>query len=125
MRRTAVGILLLTACVFSGCFKHSVRDERKKPGTGVTDEWKPYLVLGLVPMGKQTLTSQCPSGIALYEVKHSFLNGLLGAVTLNLFTPMTVSFACAAGERPAPRKSDPGSMPFEQPSDEPYDLPTL
>ena len=140
----ALLLLVLAAPMLGGCFKHSVRDERKEPGPRATHAWKPYVIVGLAPLGKSTLSASCPSGIALYESRTSFANGLVAALTFNVFTPITVAYACAAGEPPADgrdetpargiRTSEPRRNGHSQPTDEienptpdeePYEVPIL
>ncbi len=112
---TALALLLCT-----GCFKHSIRDERKPPGTPTSDEWKPYVVAGLAPLGKSTVTTNCTGGIALFESRTSFANGLVALLTFNVFTPITVAYACAEGDQPAPPPAEPPA-----PEEDAYDVPIL
>ncbi len=111
MKQLAATGCLLALLVGTGCYKHSVRDERLRVGERTTEAWKPYVVVGVAPVGKEPLYAECPSGIALFEAEHSFLNLLVGYITWNIFTPMQVTYACAAGERPARRAPTPRSTP--------------
>jgi hypothetical protein len=43
------------------------------------------------------VTRDCPSGIATVETKLTFMNGLVGALTLGIFTPRDVTVTCASG----------------------------
>ena len=129
MRRLAAIVSVAGLLLGTGCFKHSVRDERLKPGTRTTEAWKPYVVVGLAPVGKEPIYAECPSGIALFEAEHSILNMLVGFITWNIFTPISVSYACAAGERP-PRpdtnREDVPAQPQTPPTQEDaHDIPIL
>ena len=41
--------------------------------------------------------AQCPNGVARVHTYHSFLNILVGGLTLGIFTPMSIKVTCAAG----------------------------
>ncbi len=43
------------------------------------------------------VSSQCKSGVAKVETQHSFLNGLVAFLTLDIYTPMTITVTCAGG----------------------------
>ncbi len=54
-------------------------------------------IFGIVPPKTVETASQCPNGVARVETQLSFLNGLVGALTFSIFTPMTITVTCAAG----------------------------
>jgi len=50
----------------------------------------------LVPPSTVDTADQCENGVAMVETKLSFLNMLASAITLNLYSPMTIRVECAA-----------------------------
>ena len=93
--RTAIALAL--GLVLSGCFQQIVNTGRT-PGTTVVEKsWTATWLWGLVPATPIDVTQNCPGGIATVEIKQSFKNGLVGALTLGIFTPRDVTVTCATG----------------------------
>jgi len=59
--------------------------------------WAHSFIAGLVPPNEVSVASQCENGVAKVETQHSFLNGLVAAITFNIYTPMHITVTCAAG----------------------------
>jgi len=57
--------------------------------------WAHAFIYGLVPPAITETAKKCPTGVAKVETKQSFLNGLVGAITWGIYTPMTISYTCA------------------------------
>jgi hypothetical protein len=55
-----------------------------------------------VPATPIDARAQCPSGIATVETQTSFANGLLGILTIGIWTPQTATITCAAGTAALP-----------------------
>jgi hypothetical protein len=51
----------------------------------------------LVPPPAIDAKQTCPQGVASVVTERSFLNGLVGAITYSLFTPMHTTVTCASG----------------------------
>lgn len=100
-RKTIAALLLLSA----GCYHASI-ESGMKPGTNkIEEEWASGWAWGLVGPQPIEAQSKCPAGLSKVETEHSFLNGLVGAVTLGIYTPMHLTATCAAGPNagvPAP-----------------------
>jgi hypothetical protein len=93
-RRSALAVLALS---LTSCY-HAVVDTGRPPGTTVIDKpWTNTFVFGLVPASEIDTAAECPRGIARVDTEQSFLNGLVGALTLYLYTPQHVRITCAAG----------------------------
>jgi hypothetical protein len=68
------------------------------PSSQTVDKpWQYSFVYGLVPPPELETKQQCPQGWAQVETERSFLNGLVGALTWSLFTPMHAKATCASG----------------------------
>ncbi len=97
VRKLVAGALLAVFVVFhTGCY-HTIVTTDLEPGTEIQEKWRPAFIAGLVPATLK-LEDECgEKGIARAETQHSFLNWLVGFVTLGIFTPMDVRITCARG----------------------------
>lgn len=97
MRRTfrlaMPALLLLTAA----CFHQVVQTGRTAGTTTIELPWTKTFIFGIVPAEEINTAAQCPGGVAVVETQRSFMNGLVGAITLGIFTPVDVKITCAAG----------------------------
>jgi hypothetical protein len=59
--------------------------------------WQNSFVYGLVPPPEINVAQTCPSGVSKVETEISFLNGLVGAITWSIYTPMHAKVTCANG----------------------------
>lgn len=90
-------IALALGLTLAGCY-HQVVQTGRTPGTTVVKKpWTATWLWGLVPASPIDVTRDCPGGIATVETKQSFVNGLVGAVTIGIFTPRDVTVTCASG----------------------------
>lgn len=85
------------ACLMlTGCY-HQVFNTGLTPATtGVTKSWHPTYFFGLVEAAPIDVRSTCPSGVALVSTRMTFPNGLVGGLTLGIFTPHEVKVVCAS-----------------------------
>lgn len=103
MRRwTAV---LAGAAFVGGCYHATVDLASTPQASAVTqqgqaasgqtiDIWAHSWVYGLVPPSTVDATARCPNGASKVETQMSFVNGLVGAITWGIYTPMTISVTC-------------------------------
>ena len=97
MRRTA--LLALLAVLSTGCYHATINTGRPVGTTTINQPWALSFIYGLVPPATVETATKCPSGVAVVETQHSFLNGLIGVLTVGIFTPMTITVTCAASGR--------------------------
>jgi hypothetical protein len=102
MRTRSCFSLLVSACLLSGCFHQIVQTGRAPGNTVVERPWTATWLWGLVPAEEISTIAQCPSGVATIETQQSFLNGLVGMLTLGIYTPQEVKVTCAAGSAGLP-----------------------
>lgn len=96
MRKLAFLAVVLVA--FSGCY-HATVETGLAPGNQTLERrWAHGWIAGLVPPSTVETMERCPDGVARVETKLSFLNQLVGALTLSIYTPMSIVVTCAAGE---------------------------
>jgi len=58
-------------------------------------------IYGLVPPKPVAAMAKCRSGVSKVETQLSFVNQLVGALTLGIYTPMSIKVTCATGGRSA------------------------
>ena len=54
-------------------------------------------IYGLVPPSTLAVAKECSRGVAIVETEHSFVNQLVGILTLGIYTPMHIKVTCASG----------------------------
>ena len=102
-RRWCPTILLVLAT--SACFHQVVRTGRPASQTVVDKPWVNTWLWGLVAAHPLEVSQQCRSGTASIETETSFVNGLVGALTLGIYTPQHVRITCASGSASLPAKA--------------------
>ena len=86
----------LVALCLAGCYHASVETGRASGSQHNEQGWAGSYFFGLVPPNTVEARSACPNGVSRVETKHSFLNGLVGIVTLSMYTPISIDVTCAA-----------------------------
>ncbi|MEX2410803.1 MAG: hypothetical protein WD607_05420 [Candidatus Paceibacterota bacterium] len=95
-------ITLLTILFISGCY-HAQVTTGLEPSAQVYD--KPFAtswIYGLVPPSVVRAQDECNNGVARVETRLSFVNMLVGQLTLGIFTPMHIRVTCAASSADIP-----------------------
>ena len=101
-------IVLALAFVLAGCYKTTVRTGIQ-PGPVNTSQSKATWINGLVPASDVEAEEDCgDSGVAVVQTELSFVNQLLGLLTLGIYTPVTVRLICG----------NEGSDDVDQPQDD-------
>ena len=91
-------ILSVVALVaLSACYRVTVNTGAPPAATVIDKPWQLSFVYGLVPPPAIDAKQTCPQGVASVVTERSFLNGLVGAITYSLFTPMHTTVTCASG----------------------------
>jgi hypothetical protein len=65
--------------------------------TTIDRPWTSTFIFGLVPATPIDVRAQCTNGVAIVDTQMTFLNGLVGALTFGIYTPLSVSVTCASG----------------------------
>jgi len=85
----------MTALVLTACY-HQVVDTGLPAGSTKIDKpWTATWIFGLVPATPIDVRTQCPNGVAIVDTQMTFLNGLVGALTFGIYTPLSVSVTCS------------------------------
>jgi len=90
-------LVLALGLLLSGCYHQVVQTGRTPGPTTVEKPWTATWLWGIVPATPIDVTQNCPGGIATVETKTTFMNGLVGALTLGIYTPRDVKVTCATG----------------------------
>lgn len=91
-------IALVALAVSVGCYRIVVITGAPPANKQIDLPWQNYWVFGIVPPPPEISTKDaCPQGIAKFETERSFLNGLVGTVTLHIYTPIHTRITCASG----------------------------
>jgi hypothetical protein len=101
MRRTRTTVIA-TAFLLTGCYHATIETGRPPSAVTVEDQWADAWVYGLVPPDTINAAQRCTSGVARVETQLSFLNQLVGALTLGIYTPMSIRVTCAQGSATGP-----------------------
>lgn len=88
---------VLAALALTGCYHAVITTGRPESSDVITIKWANSFVFGLVPPPPVDASARCRNGVAKVETQHSFLNGLVAALTFSLYTPMQIDVTCAAG----------------------------
>ena len=96
MRTTTLGILVASLVTLAACY-HATIETAATPSTVVIHEpFASSWIYGLVPPKTVSTESRCPNGVAKVETQHSFLNQLVGFLTLGIYTPIEIKVTCAS-----------------------------
>ena len=89
--------LLLACCfLFTSCYQARMTTGLEPSDTVVEKKWASSFLYGLVP-ATVDVSDECTHGIASAERIMTFPNMLVSTLTLNIFTPQSVTVTCAAG----------------------------
>ena len=91
-------VCLLAPVVLSAACYHAIIETGRPAGTTILNKtFQSSFIYGLVPPPPLNASGQCPSGVARVETQHRFVEGLVAALTLGIYTPMTLTVTCASG----------------------------
>jgi len=96
MNRFLPYLLLL---LLPACYAAKVETGLPASKTQIRQTFASSWIYGLVPPKTVAAAAQCPNGVAVVETQLSFVNQLVGFLTLGIYTPMQIVVTCA--EKPA------------------------
>ena len=97
MSRSRRMLVVALALLSTGCFHQKVHSGLTPSETIVEKQFVATWLWGIVPAEPIDVRQQCPSGVATVETQQSFLNGLVGALTLGIYSPQRLLVTCATG----------------------------
>ena len=94
--RTIVPLCL--AAIAAGCYEHTYTiGTGAQTGPLVYDHWQNHWLGGLIGEEIVDISEICPSGNATIHDEQTFLNGLVSALTVGIYTPTEVKSRCRGG----------------------------
>jgi hypothetical protein len=100
MRTIAGRGLLLCAFALGGCYRATFISNPQVTRGVEHDQWNHFFIFGLVGEANLDVRQFCPDGrVAEVQTQETFLNGLVGLLTIGIYAPRTVYVTCAAGSR--------------------------
>jgi hypothetical protein len=88
------GSLCVAALLCAACYHATIVTGKPESQTVVEKQWASSFVFGLVPPDVMDVSTDCPDGVAKVETQHSFLNALVAAITIQIYTPMDLKVTC-------------------------------
>lgn len=89
--------VLILSVFLTGCYHASITTGLPESSTEVYDTpWAMGFIAGLIPPAEIDASDKCKNGVAKVETQLSFLNQIVGAITVGIVTPMHVTVTCAA-----------------------------
>lgn len=99
MKFAKLGFLMLLTTVASGCY-HATVQTGVQPTPGSDTRWAHSWIYGLVPPSTVNATEECGGAPASsVETQVSFVNGIVGGLTMGIYTPMTIKVTCGVPVR--------------------------
>lgn len=91
-------LFLLTMALFlfvNGCYNAKIQTELDPSLIKIEEPFANAWIFGLVPPKKLKTEEECKHGVSKVETKVTFLNGLVTAITLGVYSPMFIEVTCA------------------------------
>lgn len=87
-----IAIVFTSSILLTSCFSYTSVVGTGAQGNSQVTEWNHYVIFGLAPIGVSD-SKQMADGTENYTVytRHSFVNGLINAVTFGIYTPTTTT----------------------------------
>jgi hypothetical protein len=102
----------------AACFHQVVTTGRTAGSTVIDKPWVSTWIFGLVAADPIETRQSCPTGVAIVTTETSFMNGLLGALTIGIWTPQHVTITCASGTAMLPPGAKELRIPVEATAEE-------
>jgi putative copper export protein len=99
MRHGLKLVLAGTLVAASACYHATIETGLTPSAQVVEKSFASAWIGGLVPPSAVATASQCKGGVSKVETQLSFVNMLVGFLTLSIYTPMNIKVTCAQGGR--------------------------
>jgi hypothetical protein len=87
---------MIMILILSGCYHAQVTTGLEPSATVYEETFASAWIYGLVPPSVVRAQDECTNGVARVETRLSFVNMLVGNLTLGIYTPMHIKVTCAA-----------------------------
>lgn len=91
-RRVAAAVALTLSV---GCYHATIETGAPPSNEVISKSFAAGWILGLVPPSTLSTAAKCPNGVSKVETQLSFVNQLVGWLTLYIYTPMNIKVTCA------------------------------
>jgi hypothetical protein len=91
----------------AACYHATVDTGLKPSAQTVEKSFAASWIDGLVPPSTVETAAKCQHGAAKVETQLSFVNMLVGLITLGIYTPMNIKVTCAEGGRASISPAEP------------------
>jgi hypothetical protein len=95
MRTARPVLMMILLSAMTGCYAARIESGLPPSTTQIRQNFASSWIYGLVPPSTVKAAAECPDGVAIVETRLSFLNQLVGGLTLGIYTPMTIVVTCA------------------------------
>ena len=87
-----MAVIFTASILFTSCYSYTTVVGDGAQGNQETTQWNHYVVYGLAPIGVSD-AQEMADGAEDYTVytRHSFVNGLVNALTFGLYAPTTTT----------------------------------
>lgn len=87
-----MALVFMASMLLSSCYSFTAVVGSGAQGNSQTTKWNHYVVYGLAPVGVAN-PKEMANGAENYtiHVRHSFVNGLVSALTFGIYTPTTTT----------------------------------
>jgi Bor protein len=96
MKPSSLLALVVSCAVLGACYHATITTGATPSSDQISQPWASGWIYGLVPPSTVEAAAKCPNGVAQVETQHSFLNELVGFLTIGIYTPMSILVTCAA-----------------------------
>ncbi|MDR9419580.1 Bor/Iss family lipoprotein [Gracilimonas sp.] len=117
MKKSITIGLIFVGLIFSGCYNAKVTTNQEPSAKTVQNSFAHGFIFGLVGPTVD-VSEDCTNGVAKVETKLSFVNMLVSNITAGLYTPMSVTVTCAAGNMTDLNESKNKTMTVEKEASE-------
>lgn len=85
-------IIFVASLMLTSCYSYTSVVGSGAQGNTQTTKWNHYVIYGLAPVGVSD-SNEMAGGAENYTVytRHSFVNGLIAAITFGIYTPTTTT----------------------------------
>lgn len=95
MNRLRMIFALISLLLLTGCYAASIDTGRPPSNKVIKKSFAACWIYGLIPPKTVETAAQCPDGVSKVETQLSFVNMLVGGLTLGIYTPMQIVVTCA------------------------------
>jgi hypothetical protein len=92
----SIAVTLCCVIVSTGCYHATIETGATPSPETMEISSASSWVYGLIPPATVATAAKCPNGVAKVETQLTFVNQLVGVLTLGIYTPMNIKVTCAA-----------------------------